>query len=338
MKKSISTIAVVLSTALFAGCAQLPNLGSSQGSSTAGSTSSGKKLAAQTCASPMGTVAIDMDTSQSWYSIFTSQYQLPSLVPVIRLIVQQSNCFVVVDRSTALNQSMQERQLSNEGLLRSNSNYHGQQIVAADYTLEPSVTFTNNNMAGVAGLLGAFIPGAGTVAASVNMKQAQASLVMVDNRSSVQLAAATGTGQGLDIGGFDAGTIGNKYGSLGAYATTAQGKVVLAAFIDAYAHLVQSVKAYRAQHIAGGMGTGGALQVQGASSGVTASQAPALSLSVRDAQLDLNELGYSVGRPDGIMGPHTRSELRQFQAASHLPATGLLDAPTAQALQKQTAR
>ena len=199
------------------------------------------------------------------------------------------------------------------------------------------MTFSNNSMAGVAGLVGAFIPGAGAIAGSVNMKEAQASLLMVDNRSSVQLAAATGTGKGFDIGGFDAGTLGHKYGSLGAYATTAQGKVVLAAFIDAYNNLVTSVKSYRAQHIQGGMGTGGSLKVQG-SEGPQATASPSATLSVRDAQLDLNALGYPVGRPDGMMGPHTRDELRRFQSASRLPATGRIDVATSQALQQQSAR
>jgi hypothetical protein len=104
MKKLILSMAMVGATLSFAGCAQMPGgLGSTQASSTAGAASSGKKLASQTCTSPMGTVSIEENTSQDWYSIFTTQYQLPSLIPVIRLLVQQSNCFVVVDRTQGLN-------------------------------------------------------------------------------------------------------------------------------------------------------------------------------------------------------------------------------------------
>ena len=335
--------------ASMAGCANMPSsmasmplIGKDQGSGVAGATTTGKKLATQTCAAPLGTVSIEENTSQDWYSILTGQYQLPSLVPVIRLLVQQSNCFVIVDRAAALRQSMQERQMAQAGLLRQNSNYGGGQVVAADYTMEPSVTFTNNSMAGVAGLVGSFIPGAGLLTANVNMKEAQADLTLVDDRSSVQVAASTGTGKGFDFAGFDTGTIGGKYGSLGAYASTAQGKVVLAAFIDAYNNLISSVRGYKAQHVAGGMGAGGRLSVQGSQTAPSPNGAPAASaagapMSVRTAQMALNALGYPVGKPDGLFGPHTSEELRKFQAATGLSATGRLDAATAAALHQRTA-
>lgn len=350
MKKTLTLLAAACALTTFAGCSNmpagmqnLPVIGKAQGSGAAGATSTGKPMTAQTCASPLGTVAIEQDTSQNWFSILTTQYQLPSLIPVIRLLVQQSNCFVVVDRTAGLQQGLQERQLANSGLLRGNSNYHNGQIVSADYTLEPSVTFTNNSMAGVAGLVGAFIPGASMIAANVNMKEAQASLNMVDNRSSVQVAAATGAGKGFDFMGMDAGTIGGKYGSLGAYASTAQGKVVLSAFIDAYNNLIDSVRQYKQQNVQGGMGTGGHLNVQGSDSGSAAPTAAPMAqtgqaMPVRVAQMDLNMLGYNVGHPDGAMGPHTRAELRKFQAASHLQATGELDVSTIAALRTQTAR
>lgn len=51
--------------------------------------------------------------------------------------------------------------------------------------------------------------------------------------------------------------------------------------------------------------------------------APAMSrdniISLQEALL---ERGYDVGKPDGIMGPATRSAIRQFQAANGLIADG----------------
>jgi hypothetical protein len=52
------------------------------------------------------------------------------------------------------------------------------------------------------------------------------------------------------------------------------------------------------------------------------------SASVANAQKTLNELGYSVGPVDGLMGPKTRAAITQFQVASEIPATGQLDATT----------
>ncbi len=328
---------IVCAAAAITGCANVPGLGSTD-SSAAGGSSQGKKLADASCTAPLGTVNIDENTSQSWYSILTSQYQLPSLIPVIRLLVQQSNCFVVVDRNAALNHSMQERQLANAGLLRSNSNYHGNQIVAADYTIEPSVTFSNSNMGGLVGAVSSFVPlpGVGQVASNLNMKEAEASLIMVDNRSSVQLAAATGSAKGFDIGGFATGTIQGKYASLGAYANTPQGKVVLASFIDAYNQLVASVKQYKQQNVQGGLGTGGGLTVQGGDSGSSAQAGgqaqQGAQMSMIDAQRRLNQLGFNVGTPDGSYGPHTRAAIIAFQRSRELPETGRLDASTEQAL------
>jgi len=330
----IGTTALALS--LFAGCSNMPSnlplVGKDEGSSVAGSKSDGKALATETCAAPMGTINIVQQTTQPWFGILSSVYQLPSLIPVVRLLVQQSNCFVVVDRGAALADTMQEHQMAQSGLLRAGSNYGRGQVVAADYTLEPSVTFTNSNMGSAVGMVSAFIPGASMVAMNVNMKEAQASLDLVDNRSSVQVAASTGTGEGFDFAGFGTDRFGSKYGSLGAYASTAQGKVVLAAFIDAYNNMVKSVRQYRAQHIATGLGKGGQLAVQGAP--IIKAPAASVNMSIKDAQQALNAKGYSVGTADGVMGPHTHAELRKFQADQGLPTTGALDPNTVLALQQ----
>jgi uncharacterized protein YcfJ len=55
-------------------------------------------------------------------------------------------------------------------------------------------------------------------------------------------------------------------------------------------------------------------------------------MSVADAQVALNALGYPVGKADGSMGPHTRSQLKRFQKSRGLPETGELDPPTVAAL------
>ena len=55
--------------------------------------------------------------------------------------------------------------------------------------------------------------------------------------------------------------------------------------------------------------------------------------TVKRAQGLLNRIGYEIGRPDGKIGPRTRSALASFQRTWSLPATGKLDKATLNALE-----
>lgn len=231
--------------------------------SAAGSTSQGANSALQHCASPLGTVEIYEHTNDPWYYTLTNQYHLPSVTPLIKLIVQQSNCFMIVTRGQGLAASMQERTLAQSGELRNNSNFHNGQLVAADYTMVPSVNISNRNAGGLGAIIGELSPVAGLFAAGVHAKDADTTLLLDDNRSAVQVAAATGSARNFDFSGFGALFGGFVGGGLGAYENTAQGKVIVAAFVNAYNNLVVAVRNYHAQHIQGGAGTGGKLNVQG---------------------------------------------------------------------------
>ena len=213
----------------------------------------------------MGTVEIDENEQAPWYG-YLVEYQLPSTVPLLRLIVQQSNCFVIVDRGAALNNELGEQQLSQSGELRSTSQEEGGQMVAADYTISPSVNFNQQGGSGISGLVG-FVPVVGgllgAAAGSMSMNQASTTLLLIDNRSTVQIAAAQGSAKNFDLAGI--GGLAGWYagGAVGAYSTTPEGKIVTAAFMDSYNQMVDSLRNYRAQTIRGGLGNGGTLGVQG---------------------------------------------------------------------------
>ncbi|HWW05375.1 hypothetical protein [Collimonas sp.] len=66
------------------------------------------------CDRSLGTIAIIEDTAAPWYGILTGQYKLGSTVPVLKLLVQQSNCFVVVERGRGMTAMMGERALQQE--------------------------------------------------------------------------------------------------------------------------------------------------------------------------------------------------------------------------------
>ena len=280
------------------------------------------------CDASLGTIAVVEDTTAPWYGILTGQYHLGSTTPVLKLLIQQSNCFVVVERGRAMGNMMQERELAKSGELRSNSKFGGGQMVSADYSLSPSITFSNNNAGGAGAAIGGLFGSVGAlVGGSLSAKEASTLLTLVDNRSGVQLAASEGSAQNWDFGAMG-GLLGAGFGGVGGgYSNTAEGKVIVAAFLDSYGGVVKAVQNYKAQNVKGGLGTGGNLAVQGGATGGGA-------MTLREAQTRLNELGFEVGTPDGRMGPKTRSQLSKFQQSRRISVTGVLDQATSDELSR----
>lgn len=103
---------------LLSGClATAPTLGENKGTvsgAAGGETAQGENTQLETCSESLGTLSIHEDTAAPWYIQLTSR-QLGSTVPVIRLMIQQSNCFVVVERGKAMQDMMRERALMQSG-------------------------------------------------------------------------------------------------------------------------------------------------------------------------------------------------------------------------------
>jgi hypothetical protein len=161
---------------------------------------------------------------------------------------------------------MLERQLAQTGEMRSGSNMGKGQVVAADYTMSPTITFSQKGTQGMGGMLGGTgMLGsiAGAVAGGIKANEASTTLLMIDNRSGVQLAAAEGSAKNFDFNVAGGLFGGGAFGGAGGYSNTPEGKILIAAFMDSYNQLVRAVRNYKAQEVAGGMGTGGALGVQG---------------------------------------------------------------------------
>ncbi len=228
-----------------------------------GATEEGASSQLERCDESLGTLAVVEDQSAPWYGQL-SQYKLGSTIPVLRMMVQQSNCFVVVERGRAMNNMMQERALEQSGEMREGSSFGKGQLVAADYTMSPSITFSQKGTSGLGGAIGGlFGRVAGAVAGGLKSNEASTTLIMIDNRSGVQLAAAEGSAKNYDfnlVGGMFCGGVG---GGAGGYTNTPEGKILTAAFMDSYNKLVRAVRKYEAQTVEGGLGTGGKLGVQG---------------------------------------------------------------------------
>jgi hypothetical protein len=279
-------------------------------------------------------LAVEEDTTQPWF-FSLQQQQLGPTTPVLKLLLQQSGCFVIVARGMAMNNMQQERALAASGELRNTSNMQKGQMVAADYIVSPSVTFSNNNAGGIGGMVGGLFGPIGAIAgAAMRSKEASTMLTLVDARSGVQLAAAEGSAKNIDIGGIG-GLLGGAGGGIGGgYSNTAQGKGIVAAFTDSINNLIKAVKDYSAQNVNGGLGTGGHLVVQGGGSQSQVNLSQEKSINMAQAQTKLNALGFPVGQPDGMSGPKTHMALKNFQRSRGIAESGELDSNTVAELSK----
>ncbi|MBJ2154756.1 CsgG/HfaB family protein [Variovorax sp. IB41] len=275
-KLSFASASVLAGALVLSGCATTDMQMGSQSAKTvatgsaAGSATAGESGALERCDSPLGTVSLIENVNAGWYTVLTGEYKLPPTANLLRLLVQQSNCFVVVERGAAgMNAMTRERALMQSGEMRGGSNFGRGQMVASDYGLSPEIVFSNNDAGGLGGALGGLVGGGrgraiASIGASLQTKEASALLTLIDNRSGVQVAAAEGSASKTDFAGF-AGLGGHSgAGGIGGYTRTPQGKVIAAAFMDAFNQMVRSLRNYKAQTVRGqGLGGGGRLGVDG---------------------------------------------------------------------------
>jgi len=205
------------------------------------------------CDKPMATMAVV--EPQSHVLAGLARYKMGSPTSLIRLMIQQSNCFVVVERGVGMQNMMQERALAKSGELKQDSNVGGGQMVSADYILTPSVIFSEDNAGGVGGGVGGVVGGlfgrgagamVGGVAGGLKFKEAQTSMLVADARSGIQVAAAEGSAKKADfrLGGLlgGAGIGGGGAVAGGGYSNTNEGKVIAASLADNYNGVVRAVR------------------------------------------------------------------------------------------------
>jgi len=192
----------------------------------------------------MGALAVVEPQDEIIYGL--RRYNLQSPVGLIRMMIQQSNCFIVVERGLGMRNLMQERDLASAGESRQGSNMGGGLMVAADFVLTPSVVFSENNAGGggaaVAGLFGHHAATVGAIAGGIKFKEAQTSMLVADSRSGVQVAAAEGSTKKADMA-LGAGLFGGGAGAAGGgYGNTNEGKIIAAALMDNYNNVVKVVR------------------------------------------------------------------------------------------------
>lgn len=239
--------------------------GTSVSGAAGGATSAGANASLERCDQTLGTLAVDDGSGAPWYANFNAKTQITTIEPLLRLAVQQSNCFVI----TSIGNSRTESRLSaitdkqrNSGEFRAGSNQQKGQRVAADYFMEPAIIVDNSTIGkvagGIAGLVGNSLAG---LAGGMTAKESVVTLSLYDIRSSVQISASEGSSSSSNYNARVGAFGGRGAAGLGGFSRTPEGKATVAAFYDAYNGMVVALKNYKAQEVEGGLGTGGTLKV-----------------------------------------------------------------------------
>ena len=196
------------------------------------------------CDKPFGILAVN-EPQQQYMQIF-QRYSLGSPAALLRMMAQQSKCFLVVERGVGMQNIQQERALAAQGEMQQDANMGKGQMKAADFVLTAAVQVVDNNAGGagavVGGMLGRRAPIVGALGGGVKFKEAQTSILISDSRTTIQVAAAEGkarkTNWSLGALGFAGAVVG-----VGAYSNTAEGKVIAASYMDNFNNIVDQLKA-----------------------------------------------------------------------------------------------
>jgi curli biogenesis system outer membrane secretion channel CsgG len=200
------------------------------------------------CSHRIGTLAI-VEPDQQWWR----ELNLGSPEAIIKVFVQQSGCFTMVNRGRAMQSRAMERAMAEQGELQKGSNMGAGQVKAADYFLQPDIVSTNKNSGGggagaaIGGLLGHFGGWGGAVGAlagGINVKKGEANvtLSLVNARTTEEEALTQGYFRKTDLSwglGGGAGWWGGFAAAGGyGYQNTEIGQVIVLAYLDAYKKLV----------------------------------------------------------------------------------------------------
>lgn len=247
MKAMVRISAVAAIASMVAGTVPATAQIKSKAGQEAETTRANKVAELPVCPKPIGTIALSSPENQNrWWT----DLGLSSPESLIRVYVQKSKCFRLVNRSNAGMAAMQqERGLSAAGETRRGGTIGKGQMVEADFTMIPDIVTSNANKGGlnVGGILGGFIPGGfGAALGGLNVKKRSANVILnvVNNKSSEEYVSegqskksdlGWGGGGGLFSGGFLGA------GGASGYDNTEMGQVIALAYLDAYTKLVNDL-------------------------------------------------------------------------------------------------
>jgi len=206
------------------------------------------------CTHRIGTLAIVPSDNEWWKA-----YNLGSPEAIIKVFVQQSGCFSLVNRGSAMQSRAMERALAEQGELQKGSRMGTGQVKAADYFLQPDIVTANQNsggsgagagIGGILGHMGGWASAVGAVAGGINVKKGEANvtLSLVNARTTEEEAMTEGYFRKRDLS-FALGGSAGWWGGFAAaggygYENTEIGQIIVLAYLDAYKKLVTQLGGY----------------------------------------------------------------------------------------------
>lgn len=196
------------------------------------------------CTRKLGTIAIVEPDNNWWQALGVGSPEA-----VIKHMVMKSGCFGLVDRNKGLASRNLERALADDGELQGGSNIGRGQVKAADYFIVPDIVSKNERSGGgglggaLGGMLGRSTFGAIAGGLSVNKKEANVLLTLVNSRTTEQERMTEGYARKSDWsfgGGAGGGSFWGGFGGIGGggYQDTDIGQVLVLAYLDAYKQMV----------------------------------------------------------------------------------------------------
>jgi len=254
------------------------------------------------CARKLGTISVvDGDDPSGW-----TQYSLAPPQKLLKVLVQRSGCFNLVDRGSGLQAAQRERDVGAGLGLQRRSNVGQGQIKAADYVLIAEIQGANSNSGGsaVGGGIGGLVGGRfGGLLGGVRNKKMEANTVVsvtnvrttetiaVEDGYAAKNSLSFGGGGGLGFFGGAAGVVG------GGYDNTDIGRIVTLSFIQAYAKLVNSLGLVQP----GAAGTAEAAPTKTfTAQGPTAMRASAIASGKVLRTLPVGAIVYPTGNKNGL--------------------------------------
>jgi curli biogenesis system outer membrane secretion channel CsgG len=207
------------------------------------------------CARPIGSLAL-VPPDQQWWR----EYNLGTPEAIIKVFVQESGCFTLVNRDRAMQSRNMERALAESGELQEGSNMGAHQVKAADFFLQPDIVTANKNSGGggagaaVGGILGHFGgwgSTVGAIAGGINVKKGEANVTLsLVNARTTEESLTQGYARKTDIS-WGAGGGAGWWGGFAAaggygYQNTEIGQVIVLAYLDAYRKMVMQLGGYGA--------------------------------------------------------------------------------------------
>ncbi len=193
------------------------------------------------CQAKLGTISVvNGDDPSGW-----TNNSLAAPQKLLKVIVQKSGCFSLVDRGAGMDAAAREREIGGNLGLQKGSNVGKGQIKAADFVLVAEVGSADSNTGGggAAGLLGGLVGGrAGAIVGGFRTKKSEADVVLslTDVRTS-ESNSFEGHAAKNDLSWGAGGGIGFGGAVGGGYEDTEIGKIITQAFIVSYAEMVNNL-------------------------------------------------------------------------------------------------